>query len=367
MNQESLTIIDNNLIWLENKANIQKFYIQKFNSNQLNGQAIQIQALNQEPVIQKNKLKFEIVGEETFFDKENQLIVYLSKDTWKIINLDASLVPDTLPINRITKKIDQVVSLVQDVILIRDTKNNLWEINLTEPKNYKIKLLDQDISHLYYNIKSKNSWFLIQDKLFRINGTSFSNQNNLLYLQSPKLLVNQTDRSDYFTVSNFIQGVIIQVNDQLYYHNDSSKNNLSVISSDFKNVVNHTVFEDTLFWVSRLPGSQLAVQSWNFNTNYQSRLGKFISKSNQQSPSSDILLDYSSKWSRLIIFEKELVSSLWYNKSTVNHNIVTYSFIPWIDNQCYPRIIEQNIFCLFGAGADKSRIQLQVFENNNLF
>ena len=365
--QESITIVDNNLIWVENKAGIQKLYIQKFNANQLNGQPIQVQAINQLPIIQKVNFKFEAVGEEVFFDRENQIIIFLSKDIWKAINLDSSLSIDTLAINQITKKAYQVVSLLQDIILIRDTKNNLWELNLTEPKNYKIKLLDQDISYLYYNIKSKNCWFLNQDKLYRIDGTSFSNQNNVLYLQTSKLLFTGSDKLEYLTVSNFIQGVIIQVNNQLYYHNDSSKNNLSVISSDFKNVINHTIFEDTLFWISQLAESEVSLQSWNFNTNYQSRLGKFKPKNKEKMTYNDFFLDYASKWSRVVIFEKDIVFSLWYNKSSINHNIVDYSLVPWINDQCYPKVVEQNVFCLFRGLADKSKIQLQVYENNNLF
>ena len=365
--QESVTIVDNNLVWVENKSDDQKLYIQKFNANQLNSQPIQIQAINQLPIIQKANLKFEVVGEEAFFDSGNQIIIFLSKDTWKAISLDSSLSAETLAINQIIKKADQVVSLLQDMILIRDTKNNLWELNLTESKNYKIKLLDQGISNIYYNVKSKNSWFLTQDKLYRINGTSFSNQNNVLYLQTPKLLFTGSDKLEYLTVSNFIQGVIIQVNNQLYYHNDSSKNNLSVISSDFKNVINHTIFEDTLFWISQLPESQVSLQSWNFNTNYQSRLGKFKPKNKEKMTYNDIFLDYSSKWSRLIIFENDVVSSLWYNKSSINHNIIDYSLVPWVNDQCYPKVVEQNVFCLFRGLVDKSKIQLQVYENNNLF
>ena len=362
LSQKSLSIVDNNLIWVESKNQISKFLIQKFNVDQLNGQPIEIQEINKVKTINnlKSELKWQIVGENTFFDKDNQLVIFLSRDNWKIFSLESSLNSESLPINSIIKEVEQVVNISQDLILIKSRGGNLWELNLQDTKNPKIKLTDQGIDYLYYNIKSKNSWYLINQKLYKINGNQYNSQSNTLYLESSKLVTTSGKKPSYLNISNFVQGVVIQVDNNLYYYNDSAPNNLSLIS---QNTVNFTIFEDTLFWVNTKIQSGLPIYSWNFNTNYQSRLGYL--PADRDLSIQDLTLDYSSKWSRLVLFEVARISSVWYDKSSVNHNITGYSLVKWIDNNCTGRIIAQNIFCL--RGSENGQSQLEVFENNSLF
>lgn len=336
--------------------------------NEIGSEKIKIRDINSlstfssQEVKQINQIKIDVepvfkdIQNNIFFDSGNKLLIWKKSNNWSILDFKSQWIneDDKTAQNLFEFNINSIESINENTVLFTNNNNYLFQLNL---KSLFLSIIDTQTIAVSQTIRPNQLWVFDKIGIKRVEKFIFNDKNNLtdFELTNEKVL-NTLEYKDFaiscikssscnFKVSNTLAGSMILINNNLFYYQN---NKITKINDDILYV---TPQRDVVFYVSKLN----VVYSYNTITNKSSYLGELLND--------EKILDLSfiDEWKRLVIFQENNVSSIWFDKNIDNNNIVKYSITNWVEKKCGIYINDFTLTCKSDGN------NFVYFQNNNFF
>ena len=301
----------------------------------------------------ETSFNFQKLSSTTFWDSNNNIVINKSKEGWKIINL-----------NIFPQKFISLVKLEDSNFLALADDGLLWQLN-TDSQNFTF--LDSQVQDLTFTLTPDNIWLRKNDQIIRLNrnvpdSNSFSLSDNV-YSKFPKtisLLSNNAPSTSQMRVESLYQGLLIQLETDLYYIPDYKPDEWVKLAGD---AMVFTTSGNSLFWLD----STNSLHTYNLHLKVRETISNLDSQNDSKNSAVKVIantlvdnssnkpdkslkntkLFYYSAWNRLMIYNQGKVVSVWFDKEIYNKNMLGYKPVDWIDQaSCYPEVVDRYQFCL---------------------
>ena len=305
----------------------EKFYIQQFSFTGLQGSEIPVKNIGNVTSVSTNS--WDELGDNAYFDADNNVILNKAKDIWSIINL-----------NIFAQKFTAIAKTTDSTFLGLDDQNILWQFN-TDLES--IVFLDSNVQNLTSTLIPNNIWLEKDNNLIRLNRDVQDAANFILtdkvYSKFPVetyFFESSLPKSKQFTISSIYQGLLVQKQTNLYYIPDYKPEDWVKLAS---NAQNYLTTGNSLFWID----DNKTLQSYNL---YLKEWEKISTLSFEDKPES-LIIKYYSSWNRILIYSSNKVQVIWFDKEIYNKNILGYYPVEWINNaNCSTNIVDRYQYCL---------------------
>ena len=250
----------------------------------------------------------------------------------------------SIDLDKINLKAQSVARVNSSNVVILDTDNNLWVYNFDIGQT---KFIDTGFVKMKMLSMPSTIWLWKNDTIYRLEPADVLSESiawsRYEYLKNYLI---EEQKGQVLDVQNLYQGIVFQVGRYLLYVPDYKKNYWQVISSNAHSL---TTANESIFWLD----TDKNLWTHNFNNNLVRNLAQNVELTEK--------IVYFDGWKRIMLYYKDQVDSLWYNKDVTNNTIKSFSRQSWITNQnCYPKVIDRVQYCLQNQ-------DLRIYKNNNLF
>ena len=316
----------------------QDLFIQNFNFGGLQSDPVDLNIDFNESL---KDIKFEIISSDYFWDPIQNILIY--NDTqlgWQVFDFKV------LPFQTTSASF-----LSSSQIVLLDSEKNLWVLNL---KNKVFTFLDSNIDGMSFTGNPDMLWFLKQDSVYRLERRdkeeeiNLQNLNILSNLYTKNLRIRSSSENikeiNYknFIVRNVFLGISFQIQNDLFYVEDSNKNSLKQI---IDNAVIVGSASNTLFWLD----TELNFRSYNLLSDTFFNFSNLTGDLKENQDVSDFKIYYYSNWNRIMVYGDKKVYSVWFDIFNLNSSIIKYYPVKWIQNkECFNEVIRNYQFCSDG-------------------
>jgi len=281
-----------------------------------------------------------------YWQEATNLLLYKHANLWYLLDL-----------NKTNLTVQQIARVNNETVLILDSEGKVWLLSLPNSLNAlrqplrAISFLVGEIQGLTFTRSPDMIWFLRKGRIFAVPRENVQNLSSVLeYRELDSYEYTNISTLDWtdgllaekkivrFLASYAHQGLVFQIDQQLYYVPDFAKNDPVLISPE---VFSWFAAGSSLFWLDQ--GFHLYVHNLSLN------IKKFLSQFNLDSETTykELRVFYYSKWKRVFIYTPQKVYGLWFDKDIFNDTIVTYYPVLWVDQaSCLGRISNDYQFCL---------------------
>lgn len=259
--------------------------------------------------INTEELIFQQVGDNTYWDNKQGVILVRSQGVWKL-----------LPTTTTGFSPASIIANDTQALLLSD-KGELWSWNYTTSPDF----VSNNIRGIAYQPSPKQTWLWKDDWIQHIEiNPNIANQISAKSAQftHPQLITESTNK---FSILPVFQGYAIQFGDKLYYQRDVEKADLRLIAQNIQQFTGKT---DSLFWITQ-------DRSLYFN-NLRSVSSRLITELTEDTKV--LHIEYDEYWNRLMLTTNPGVISIWHDNSVTNSDITKYSTIHWLSDTCYSKI-----------------------------
>jgi hypothetical protein len=279
--------------------------------------------------LKKDKSKWQRLSDGSFINQN--YILQKKVDFWLIKDIS----------NTFTNGIKKIIKIDSNNYLVLDKLKNLWLWD-----GQTTKFVDNGFDSMESTISPEYVWLVRNNSIFKVQNDSFLNAafdwKPTIYLKSD--LINVQDEE--FKVAPLFQGIGFLVGKRIFYVPDFANNSWSVLSND---ATNFFTVSDSVFWLD----SNNYPHFYNFFT----KQGYVF----RQIPAEYSEIFYLKDWNRVMIYSKNKVASIWFNKEIYQPNIIEYSSQEWInDSNCLSKIVEKVQYCIKDG-------DLVLYKNNLIF
>jgi hypothetical protein len=332
---QGLTILSKDYILTKNQDN---YFVQDYGFGGLQSKPMIIQNSSNSQI---KSGSWRILLENFFWKEDQNILLYQnSNKIWEFLDL-----------KKFGIEFVSVAKISNFQLILLDNQKILWSLNLN---TNILSFLDKGYEGLSFTDSPDIIWLLSQNKILAlrrnfINLESFSVQKET-YATS-NLFNIKSKNSQVLSFNNFIPksvflGTAFKIQDSIFYINDSNKSNIQVIA---KNVAFVGTQNSTIFWLDK----DKNFFSYSFLLKQKQHFGQINVSLD------DIKISYFSHWKRFFIYSPEKVISFWYDTDATNKSVLDYSINTWINNDCFPEILDNYQFCIAPQ-------EMIVYKNNSI-